>query len=155
MRWVPPEKLHLTLVFLGSIDATEAPSVGAAMQAVAQRTQAFEVATGEGGGYDGGRRGGVAWLRLSQGAHGVAQLALELDAAIGRHTYDSTHRPRPHLTVARHVTEAALEDIREAANTVQPAWLVDRIVLFRSHPDPGGSRYEELSSAMLLPGSRS
>jgi RNA 2',3'-cyclic 3'-phosphodiesterase len=149
VRWVPPEKLHLTLVFLGSIDAPEVPRVAKAMRDVAAASEPFEVAAGESGGYAGGRRGGVAWLRLSRGAQEIAQLSLDLDSAIGSLTYDSTRAPRPHLTVARHVTDAALADIREAAKTIQLSWLVDRVVLFRSHPDPGGSRYGELSSAAL------
>ena len=91
----------------------------------------------------------MAWLRISHGAHDVARLSLELDDAFGSHTYDAASAPRPHLTLARHVTEAALADVREAAKRIHLVWLVDRVVLLRSYPDPGGSRYEELSAALL------
>jgi len=97
----------------------------------------------------GGRGGGVAWLRLGDGGHQVAQLSLELDDAIGAHTYDANRLPRPHLTVARGASEAALADLRHAADTLRITWPLDRVVLFRSHTDPRGSRYEELTSAAL------
>ena len=107
----------------------------------------FDVVTGDAGGKLGGKRGGVVWLRLAKGGHEVAQLSLDLDHAIGSGTYTATSGPRPHLTVARNVTAAALEDLRVVASQVILGWTVDRIVLFRSHTDPAGSRYEDLSSA--------
>ena len=85
-------------------------------------------------------------------AQEVAQLSLELDERIGSHTYDATSAPRPHLTLARHATEAALVDVREAAKKIYLVWLVDRVVLLRSFPDPGGSRYEHLASVGLITG---
>lgn len=151
MRWLPPNKLHLTLVFLGPTEPSRVPAVAAAVEAVAPNHEPFDVATGDAGGRAGGRRGGVAWVRLADGGHEVAQLSLDLDEAIGSHTFDANNAPRPHLTIARGVSETALGDLRSTANTLRLTWTVDRIVLLRSHTDPGGSRYEELASAMLNP----
>ncbi len=105
--------------------------------------------TGEAGGRVGGHRGGVAWLRIGDGGHEVAQLSLDVDDALGARTYDANHAPRPHLTLARGATEAAVNDLRVVAEKIKVAWAVDRIVLFRSHTDRGGSRYDELASAAL------
>ncbi len=155
MRWVPPEKLHLTLVFLGQTDAHEVARIGAAVEQVAAHSPVFQVATGEGGGRAGGRRGGVAWLRISHGGDEVAQLSVELDKAIGGHADNATTAPRPHLTLARQVTEAALAEAREVAQRIHLAWLVDRVVLLRSLPEPDGSRYEHLAAAGLETAERS
>lgn len=97
----------------------------------------------------GGRRGGVAWVRLADGGHEVAQLSLDLDAAIGSQTFDAKRLPHPHLTVARGVGEGALHDLAATAAAMRLWWTVDRIVLFRSHTDPAGSRYEDLAAASL------
>lgn len=149
MRWLPQEKLHLTLVFLGSTAASRANSIAAAVDAVAKGHGPFEVATGDAGGRVGGRRGGVAWLRLASGAHEVAQLALDIDDALGSATFDDHTTPRPHLTLARGATEAAISDLRAIADRMQLTWTVDRIVLFRSHTHASGSRYEPLAEATL------
>lgn len=149
VRWLPPNKLHLTLVFLGPTDPVRVAASSSALERVAQVHKSFDVATGDAGGRISDRRGGVAWLRLADGGHEVAQLSLDIDDAIGAQTYDATHAPRPHLTVARGVSESALMDLRRAADMSRLVWRVDRVMLFRSHTDPRGSRYEELASAAL------
>jgi 2'-5' RNA ligase len=149
VRWLPPNKLHLTLVFLGATAPDRVDAICAALSAVAARHTRFDVATGEAGGRVGGRRGGVAWLRLARGGHDVAQLALALDDAIGSYTYNERNAPRPHLTVARGATARSLDDLRVAAASVGLTWPVDRIVLFRSYSERPGSRYEEVAGAVL------
>lgn len=149
VRWLPPNKLHLTLVFLGSTDRARVAEISTSVERVAQAHKAFDVATGEAGSRVGSHRGGVAWLGIVDGGHEVAQLSFDTDDAIGAHTFDFSRAPRPHLTVARGVSEAGLADLRRAADTIRLTWTVDRIVLFRSHTDAGGSRYEELVSAEL------
>jgi len=151
VRWLPPQKLHLTLVFLGPTDQPRVAALAAATGRVAARHAAYEVATAEAGGRIDEFRGGVAWLRLREGGRATADLALDLDVELDSRTYDDRRRPRPHLTVARGATDEALADLRTWAAREPPlAWLVDRIVLFRSHTDPGGSRYEELGSWPLI-----
>ncbi len=146
VRWLAPEKLHLTLVFLGSTDAERVPVLADAVRDVAAAHSPFGVATGDAGGRVGGRRGGVAWLRLAHGGRDVAQLARAVDDALGSHTYDDGNAPRPHLTLARGATEAALAELRASSSSLRLTWTVDRIVLLRSYTDPKGSRYEELAS---------
>ncbi len=151
-RWAGPEKLHLTLVFLGQTDAHRVVPIAAALAAVAAGHAAFEVETGPAGGRADGRRTGVAWLRLSDGAQQVSEVALELDRAIGSATYDERRAPRPHLTVARLVDQALLDDLHGLSAGLRLRWTVDRLVLLRSHTDPRGSRYESLAESEL-PGS--
>jgi 2'-5' RNA ligase len=149
VRWLPMNKLHLTLVFIGQTESSRVSSLTQAMDAVATRHEPFDVATGDAGGRIGGRHGGVAWLRLAHGGHQVAQLSLDLDDALDSRTYNETAAPRPHLTVARHVSESALADLRTVAETITMGWTVDQIVLFRSHTNPKGSIYEVLTSIAL------
>ena len=158
VRWMPADMLHLTLVFLGETEAASVPAIERALREVAVDHEPYDAATGEAGGRvddrPGARRGGVAWLKLSGGAAETAALSLDADGALGSGTYDDRRRPRPHLTVARIVTSDALTALRPiaAGNTVR--WRVDRMVLFRSHTGPRGSRYEELATLPLTSGRR-
>ena len=145
-RWLPVEKLHLTLVFLGPTQAVEVPRLTDAVERVAAAHQGYDASTGEGGGRVPGRRDGVCWLRLVQGAGETAQLALDLDKALGSATYDASHPPHPHLTLARGVDHATLDDVRRMSRGLDLRWTVNRIVLFRSYTNPRGSRYEALAS---------
>jgi 2'-5' RNA ligase len=145
-RWLPPHKLHLTLVFLGQTESRDVQRIAAVTAAVAERHRAYDVVTGNGGGRVHTQRGGVCWLRLADGGRATSQLALDLDEAIGSATYDATHPPHPHLTLARGIDRATLDDVRSTARGLKLQWIADRIVLFRSHTDPTGSIYEELAA---------
>ncbi|MDL2335440.1 MAG: 2'-5' RNA ligase family protein, partial [Chloroflexota bacterium] len=135
-RWLSPQKLHLTLVFLGQTDPRRANEIAAATAAVAARHRAYPVATGDGGGRVNTERGGVCWLRLADGGHETAQLALDLDDELRSATYDAEHPPHPHLTLARGVDQATLDDVRSTARGLTLRWTADRLVLFRSYTDP-------------------
>ncbi|HUP82663.1 MAG TPA: RNA 2',3'-cyclic phosphodiesterase [Candidatus Limnocylindria bacterium] len=150
-RWLPPHKLHLTLVFLGPTESRDVQRIAAVTAVVAERHRAYEVVTGNGGGRVNSERGGVCWLRLEEGGRETSQLALDLDRDIGSATYDATHPPHPHLTLARGIDRATLDDVRSTARGLRLSWVADRLVIFRSYTDPGGSVYEELAE-FPLPG---
>lgn len=153
VRWMRPEQLHLTLVFLGQTDASRVRDIVAALQRVAAGHARYGAATGDAGGRvderPNARRGGVAWLRLATGGPETAALALDVDGELGSRTYDERRSPRPHLTVARNVDAPVLEALRKLAPSLRLAWSVEEVVLFRSHTGPGGSRYERLATFEL------
>lgn len=150
-RWLPPDKLHLTLVFLGPTAAGEVERLRAAVERVAAAHERFDALTGDGGGRVHDHRDGVCWLRLAEGGHETARLALDLDEALGSGTYDDRHPPHPHLTLARGIDKETLEDVRSTSRGLDIRWTADRVVLFRSYTEPTGSRYEELASFVLNP----
>lgn len=150
-RWLPPSKLHLTLVFLGPTESRRVDHIAAATAIVAARHRAYSAATGDAGGRLHTERGGVCWLRLADGGHETAQIALDLDAEIGTPTYDAKHQPHPHLTLARDIDRATLDDVTATAADLTVRWTSDRLVLFRSYTEPGGSIYEELATYPLGP----
>jgi 2'-5' RNA ligase len=147
-RWARPEQLHATLVFLGQTDPAEVQRLVDAIDLAAARHAPFVVSTAEAGGRLDDRRGGVAWLNVNTGRGQLAELALDLDRLIGSGAYGGA-APRPHITVARRIDQALLDDLRATALRLRVEWRVDRIVLMRSHPDPGGSRYEALAEQLL------
>jgi 2'-5' RNA ligase len=146
-RWTPASKLHLTLVFLGATAPSDVELIDAAVAQVAAGWAPFEVSTGGGGGYL-GRRGGVAWLEVDDGRTEAVRLSLAVDAALESRAYEA-RPPRPHLTLARRVSDALLGDVAAAAADLRTAWRVDRAVLYRSYTGPGSADYEALSTHLL------
>jgi RNA 2',3'-cyclic 3'-phosphodiesterase len=147
-RWIPPDQLHLTLVFLGTTDAAEVPRLTAQIDRATQPVSAFTVSTGDGGGRPANHRSGVAWLRLAAGDRQVAALARAVDDALGSGAY-AERQPMAHVTVARRVDRRLIDDLRAASSAIDVSWQVERVVLYRSHTGPAGARYEELASAGL------
>ena len=154
---MPPNVLHLTLLFMGQVDAGRVPTISDDLAAVAARHVAFATrASGAGGHVDdrpGARRGGVAWLTLGAGAREMTELALDVDDALGTRTFTSQRPPRPHLTVARNVDAPALRALAARAQDLELEWWTSSVVLFRSLLGPGASRYEPLSTHSLARGS--
>src|SRR5258706_14971386 len=96
---VPQARIHLTLAFLGSIDAAhalEAQSTGAALPG-----KAFDVAFDVVGWFRGAR---VAWAGCSNPAPALVDLQQRLAEALRRRGFVLDERPyTPHLTLARKV----------------------------------------------------
>jgi 2'-5' RNA ligase len=147
-RWAKREQLHATLLFLGQTDAGEVPRLVEAMALTAPQHAPFDATTTIAGGRFDDRRGGVAWLVLDDRQRRLRNLARELDWRVGSKVYANS-RPRPHVTVARRIDEQLLADLHAAADGLQATWTFDRVVLYRSFSEPGGSRYEVLAEQPL------
>jgi len=147
-RWAKREQLHATLLFLGQTDPAEVPRLAQAMALTAPQHAQFSATTTFAGGRFDDRRGGVAWLVLDDRQRRLRNVARELDWRVGSNVYANS-RPRPHVTMARRIDERLLADLHAAADELHASWTFDRIVLYRSHADPGGSRYEVLAEELL------
>ena len=152
-RWMPPEVLHLTLLFMGDVNSGRVPQISEGLAAVAARHAQFATRTSGAGGHvddrPGARRGGVAWLTLDAGALEMTDLAIDIDETLGTRIYSGQRPPRPHLTVARNIDTSALGALRALATMLALEWRTSSVVLFRSLLGPGGSRYEPLSTHSL------
>jgi len=152
-RWMPPEVLHLTLVFMGQVDSGSVAAISDGLAAVASRHAPFATRTSGAGGHvddrPGARHGGVAWLTLGAGAREMTDLALDVDETLGTHVFTAQRPPRPHLTVARNIDAPALRALTTLAQNLDLEWGTNSVVLFRSLLGPGGSRYVPLVTHAL------
>lgn len=146
VRPVPPDSLHVTLCFLGSLPAGEVGAIGDACAGALSNAAAVQLALG-----------GVAWLprrrpqvlsvEVSDGADELAGVQAAITAAL---VAGGWHEPetRPfysHITVGR-VRRGERVRAVELADPPALSFCGSRVTLFRSHP---GSRYERLSTAVL------
>jgi RNA 2',3'-cyclic 3'-phosphodiesterase len=153
-RWVTAASLHITLAFLGEIDAEKAPSYGAALARIAARHAPFPLRFQGGGSFGSKQRPRILWAGVEGDRDGLAALQRDVVAEIVPLGY--TPEPRgfsPHLTVARArdpsgdptlaAAAAALgdEDFGEAA--------IAALVLYRSDLAREGARYSTVSAAIL------
>ena len=124
------------------------PRLTEAMTLAARQHAPFEATTTYAGGRFDDRRGGVAWLGLDDRQRRLRNLAREIDWRVGSNVYANS-RPRPHVTIARRIDESLLADLHAVADELHARWTFDRVALYRSHADPGGSRYEVLAEQLL------
>ena len=147
LRWTDAEGWHMTLAFLGPIDAASVPGVVERLATVAEAHQATRSTTGGVGAFPTPARARVAWYGIEDGHGRLAHLAADVAVALGL----ETSRPlRPHLTLARERREPV--DLRSwlaSASAPDGALAAERIELMRSHIGRGPARYETLAAITL------
>ena len=140
-RWVAPENYHITVAFLGGVDAERVDDVQRILARTASRARAFDVGIEIVGAFPNERRAHVIWAGPRRpvpefGAtcravrEGLSELGFALDA-----THDDAH-----------VTLARAAGVRLAPPTFHGAQLrVRSIALYESFTEPRGARYVRLA----------
>jgi len=147
LRWTDPDGWHVTLAFLGAVNADGIDDIRATIAGVAAGSQALELETGGVGGFPSTRRARVAWYGVADPEGGLAEIAARLRGELGMDTSASF---RAHLTLARARGEPVdLSTWRRAATEPSGVMRVTAIELLRSHLGGGPARYEVLSTAPL------
>jgi len=137
-RWLPAERLHLTLAFLGAIEAERLPAVLRCGQAVSADPGGLLLDRVE---Y--WRGPGVICLTSSGEHSGVDELAAELAKRLRDSTFALEKRPfRAHLTLARKCSRAP----PEAALSEPIRWPLRAFSLVESIATREGSCYRILAS---------
>jgi 2'-5' RNA ligase len=103
VKWVEPENLHLTLLFLGDVRQTELVDVCRAVSDVARQHAAFPMRMAGLGGFPNLRRPRTLWVGVRDGADAVRGLHAGIeDALLELGCYRRETRPfTPHVTLGR------------------------------------------------------
>lgn len=171
VTWIDPERLHLTLHFLGDGVPREAlPDLCAALDAAAAACPPIDVAFTGVGAFPDIARPRVLWLDVQQGAEPLGRLHAALAERLRGLGHRVEDRPfRPHLTLGRlrppwqrgrgsgrgaagrsGETDDRLTRALAALATVPAgAGRIDSVALHASRLDPGGAVHERLHEAPL------
>ena len=166
-RWVDPDVLHVTLLFLGEVDGGQAEGLAGALRRSAAAFAPLPLRLARGGTFPPGRPARVAWVGV-EGPPEIAALQAAVTAAaqeaLGPAAQPAESRAfRPHVTVARCPSpwpRGAAEKFAGAfPGEVGPPFLVAHGVLLESRMSPrggGAPRYRALAelplAGPLLPG---
>src|SRR5437899_12071622 len=74
VKWVEPDNLHLTLLFLGEVDAREVPAVCAAVDEVCRAVPPFAMTLAGAGAFPTPRRPRTLIVHVTQGAEQLKAL---------------------------------------------------------------------------------
>ena len=155
VKWVEPNNLHLTLLFLGEVDEREIPPVCQAVADVAAKQTAFAMTVESAGSFPNPRRPRVLWVGVSTGAQEVCALhdALEpplLDLGCYRR---EDRKYTPHITLGRIRTDPGTDqlapDLAKHAGWKGGDTTVREVQVMSSKLSPDGPEYTVLSRAKL------
>ena len=156
VRWVKPEAVHLTLVFLGDIEESRVSIIQQVMDRVGNTNDPLELAVTGLGAFPQRGTPRVLWagvdgdLASLYGIH--KQLTLGLRAA-GFAVEDRSLKP--HITLARTRARWSAEHLRAWQSHLAEApfnsgrWVVSEVALMLSHLQPQESRYTERYTCQL------
>lgn len=155
VKWVEPENLHITLLFLGEVDERDLPAVCKAVSEVTAQTLAFPITIQSVGCFPNPRRPRTLWVGVGEGTQAVCAVhdALEV-SLLELGCYRREERQfTPHLTIGRVKSDRPTDKLAPALakNTgwVGGETLVREVLVMGSELKPEGPVYTVLSRGKL------
>jgi RNA 2',3'-cyclic 3'-phosphodiesterase len=147
IAWVPPDRLHLTLQFVGEVSEVVGGEIAARLEGPFDRAP-FELRFGPIGLFPATGRPRVVWLGVEQGARELASLQAAVAGRLEHVEFRREARPfSPHLTLGRFKDGGRQVDRDRIASTrLEPvgACTIDHVTLYRSRLSPRGPTYTPL-----------
>jgi 2'-5' RNA ligase len=154
-KWVEPDNLHITLLFLGEVDARETPAVCKAVETVCRGVAPFAMTLAGAGAFPTVRRPRTLVVHITEGAAEMKALHDALEAPLLElGCYRREERAyTPHLTLGRVKGQTAAEPLAAAVRQFE-RWQggqtqVREVLVLSSELRPDGPEYTVLGRAPL------
>ena len=157
VKWVAPDAMHVTLLFLGEVDEREIVTVCRTVERVAKRMPEFALHVGGVGAFPNPRRPKVVWAGITEGANQLRQFFKLLEEPLlDLGVYRQEEREyTPHLTLGRVRSES---DGQALAPELPKhlAWdggrtVIDEVLVMSSEMRRDGPEYAVMGRARLAP----
>ena len=156
IRWTRPEQIHLTLNFLGSIEAARVPEIESALRDACDRHRPHKVRIAGLGCFPNPTRPRIIWAGLAGDLRPLENLKKSLDAGFLAGGCVCEDRPfHPHMTIGRAspLNPAGRRQVAEALARERGRdfgeWQMERVDLMQSMLSPQGAAYSALQSILL------
>jgi 2'-5' RNA ligase len=152
VRWTAAGSAHITLQFLGEVEASQAQMLRMSLPPEVAKHEATSLTTGRLGVFPTERKPRVLWMGLDGEIEGLRGLQRDLTRLLVSLGFQIDLRPfAPHVTLGRLREEISNARGMEIWTTLRGFELgapievpVNEVVLYRSVIDRGGSRHEPL-----------
>jgi len=156
VRWARREQFHLTLKFLGDVEAARVESLGQAIHNACRGLAPLRLRLEGVGGFPNLRRARVLWTGVGSEAEQLARLQAAVDVASRDFTSEQKEQKfTGHVTLARiqgmkrTEAEALAELVAGMKERLFGQWTVCRIELMQSQLLPQGARHTLLAATAL------
>ncbi len=158
VSWVKPDRIHLTLKFLGDVPEEQVPTLCEALQSVAGGASPFQLQPAGCGAFPSIKQMRVVWVGVRGELDALRALQAGVEEALGTLGFQPEGRPfRAHLTVGRvkgsQRARVLQETLLSNQNFIAEAFDVTDLVLYKSVLRPEGAQYTPLCRAPF-PGGR-
>jgi RNA 2',3'-cyclic 3'-phosphodiesterase len=145
-RLIGPEKLHLTLKFLGNVAEDDLSRVAQALEPLRQRHEPFEVSISGFGAFPSERKARILWAGVGEGSELLRAVALSVEDLLEPAGFGREQRPYvPHLTLGRaRGRQAKLDDA--SGSPLALRFTLSSVDLVESVPGEGEVTYSVLET---------
>lgn len=153
ISWVKPSSIHLSLKFLGDVEASRIPAVCSAVERAAHLVEQFEIEVGGAGCFPSAKSPRVFWIGLTAVPDQLARLHALIEKELSREEFPREPRKfSPHLTIGRvrspqNAGLVAGELMATGFSTA--SFQVTEVIVMRSDLNPSGSIYSPLYKRSL------
>jgi 2'-5' RNA ligase len=157
VRWVRPEKIHLTLKFFGNIDESRVDTITKAIEPLVAGTPHFSLEVRGMGAFPNFRNPRVIWMGLIDEKQVLMPLQKQLESTLETIGFPVEDRPfRPHLTLGRVNSGRGKNELLGKIEKYKEERFGDlkvrRLILFKSDLRPTGPIYTPLGEVRLALG---
>ncbi len=149
IRWVEPNRFHITLSFLGEVERKDLSCLSTAVRELVRGREALRLSFGGVGFFPERRRARIIFLEFEEGREKLASLlqaCRRIMTAAG--FLPAGGDPRPHLTLGRCRSERDFAS-DELPITAGDAFLAEEVCLYESVLTPQGPHYRPLGREVL------
>ena len=142
VRWVKPERMHLTLRFLGDTAVTQLPALAAQLDELAARHAPFNLRLDKLGCFPHCKRPRVIWAGLTGNVAALSTLKQDLDARLVSLGWEEEERPfQAHLTLGRVKNSRAVSQVKWGIEMEKAEMGVTAVHLIESQLQRSGPIY--------------
>lgn len=156
LKWVRPENMHLTLVFLGEINESLVPQLAEKLNAIVANHQAFDLEIAGLGEFPNFRVAKVQWVGISEGEEQLCSLQRDIEkCAKGFRIKVDKRKYHPHITLGRCKGAPVRMDLPDDIRDSRVGKIhVDRIHLIKSELGGPQPVYTILRTCKLKPAAK-
>jgi 2'-5' RNA ligase len=154
VRWVSPEKIHLTLKFFGNIEESKIEPIVKSIEGSIQTTSPFSLKVKGVGAFPHLKNPRVIWMGLTNGKENVISLQQRLEVLLEKIGFQTEDRPfHPHLTLGRVKSNRGREELVGRMEKYREEefgdFPVETVIFFKSDLRPSGPIYTPLREIKL------
>mgnify|MGYP002630575027 CR=1 FL=1 len=149
VKWTQPAQFHLTLYFLGDVDAGDLNEIEIVLNEATKDMPPLRLSLIESGCFPSPKRPSIWWTGVGGDSAQLEKLQCEVQTRVERFGKNHEKRPfHPHLTIARiRVPKTTLHAAWNNVTSTHPlplaSWRVDAIILLESRLSSSGAEYVE------------
>lgn len=154
VRWVNPEKIHLTLKFFGNIEESRIDPIFKSIEEPVRNTSPFSIEVKGVGAFPQLRNPRVIWMGLVDGKEILTSFQKQIETQLEKMGFQPEDRPfHPHLTLGRMKSSRGKEELVGRMEKHREEefgdFQVERVILFKSDLTPSGPIYTLLKELKL------